>query len=276
MKRLALIVLVVCFGTAALAISHTSASYAVPAEVFGSTGVQQASGSYAGIGAINGLVLGVANSSSYTMREGFMPQAFPGLSVLVTSINPDSAYNTGRVNITKIAGANFQAGAAVKLAMTGEADIVATNISINGTGEIACLFDLMGKKTGRWDLVVTNPDGNGGTLPAAFNIRTWSDTKLVLNTPNPFNPPFETTTIMYKLDQDAAVTVAIFSTTAELVWKRNYSAGTSGGQAGDNTIVWTGLSDFNEYVSNGVYLLHVIDRSSGRTLARGKIAVIRK
>jgi hypothetical protein len=276
MKRLAPVILILFLGSAALAVSRSSASYAVPAEVFGSTGVQQSSGSYTGIGVLNGLVLGVATSPAYSVREGFMPQAFAGLSVLVTAITPDSAYNTGRVNIARIEGANFQAGAAVKLATTGEADIVATNVAVNSTTEIACVIDILGKKTGLWDLVVTNPDGSSGTLPLAFNIKTWADTKLVLNTPNPFNPPYETTTIMYKLDQETNVTVAIFSITAELIWKRSYAAGTSGGLAGDNTIVWSGLSDFNEYASNGGYLIHVIDRASGKTLARGRIAVIRK
>jgi hypothetical protein len=276
MKRLLPVILILLLGSAALALSHSSASYVVPAEVFGSTGVQQTSGGYAGIGVLNGLVLGVANSSSYTMREGFMPQAFAGLSLLITAVSPDSAFNTGRVNITRIEGANFQAGAAVRLAMTGEADIIATNVSVNSPTEIACAFDIMSKKTGRWDLVVTNPDGSSGTLPLAFNIKSWSDTKLVLNTPNPFNPPYESTTIMYKLDQDTEVIVAIFSVTADLLWKRNYPAGFNGGKAGDNTIVWNGLSDFNEFVSNGGYLLHVVNRSNGKTLARGRIAVIRK
>jgi hypothetical protein len=259
---------------AAFAHSHSSASYTVPSETLGAGGQARTSASYAAIDLISGLVIGETTSATYSLREGFMPQAFPSLAVIVTSISPDSGFNTGRLN-ARISGSGFRSGAAVKLAATGEADIVATGVTVAST-EISCVLDLIAKKSGYWDLVVTNSDGGSGTLPRAFNIKTWGDTSIVLNTPNPFSPPAESTTIMYKLTRDTDVTVAIFNVTADLLWKRDYQAGSNGGKSGDNTIVWTGLTDFNEFASNGGYLIHVVDRSSGRTVARGRIAVIRR
>jgi len=253
-----------------------SSSYAVLVDDFGSGGGPASSTTYGVFGVISASNLGVQKSTAYTIWGGFIPTSFSPLPVLITSITPNSAYNTGKIKITKIAGTGFMPGADVRLELTGEADIVATDVTLDASYEISCVFDLTGKKEGLWSLRVTNPDGSTNLLPGAFQIKTWSDLKMVLNTPNPFNPPFESTQIMYKLEKDTEVTVVIFSVTAELLWKRNYPAGFEGGKAGDNVITWTGLSDFNEYVSNGVYLVHVIEKSSGKTLARGKIAVIRK
>jgi hypothetical protein len=259
----------------AAGLASSSISYSVPVYVMGSAGGSLTSTSYQVFGSGSGLNVGFKSNSSYLMREGFIPAGY-ALSVMVLSIDPNSGYNTGKIRINKMAGVNFLQGADVRLRLTGEADIVATDITLNASHEISCVFDLAGKKDGFWNLRVTNPDNSTGLLPRAFQVKTWYDIKLVLNTPNPFNPPLESTQIMYKLEKDTDVMVVIFSVTAELLWKRSYPAGFDGGKAGDNVITWSGLSDFNEYVSNGVYLAHVIEKSSGRTLARGKIAVIRK
>ena len=89
---------------------------------------------------------------------------------VITSITPSSAINNGVVGITDLAGSNFMNGATVILAKTGETPIATINGPIVQPNKILCFFDLTGQPVGVWDVVVNNPDGQNGTLPAAFTI----------------------------------------------------------------------------------------------------------
>ncbi|MBD3384692.1 hypothetical protein GF407_07165 [candidate division KSB1 bacterium] len=77
---------------------------------------------------------------------------------VVKSVTPNSATNTGPVNISDLSGENFQQGAVVRLTKTGENDIVATNIVVHSAQRISCVFDLSGVAGGAWNVVVINPD----------------------------------------------------------------------------------------------------------------------
>ncbi|RLC75620.1 MAG: hypothetical protein DRI61_14595, partial [Chloroflexi bacterium] len=83
----------------------------------------------------------------------------------VTSITPNSGENTGVVNITNLAGSDFQNGATVKLIKSGQSDINGTNVTVVSDSQITCDFDLSGAAIGQWDVVVANPDAQSGTLP---------------------------------------------------------------------------------------------------------------
>jgi hypothetical protein len=87
----------------------------------------------------------------------------------VTGISPNSGGNESVVAVT-INGANFQAGATVLLRRAGYSDIVATGVTFASAAQITCQFDLAGAEPGSWDVVVTNPDLQTGTLPGAFTI----------------------------------------------------------------------------------------------------------
>ncbi len=89
---------------------------------------------------------------------------------MVLSIAPNSAPNTGSVSITDLAGRYFLSGATVKLAKSGESDIVATGVTVVSSSKITCSFDLTGKADGAWNVVVTNTDGKSATLPGGFTI----------------------------------------------------------------------------------------------------------
>ncbi len=68
----------------------------------------------------------------------------------------------------KITGGGFAAGATVKLKMAGQADITATNVTVNSATQITCDLNLAGAAVGLWDVVVrTCADA---TLPAAFEV----------------------------------------------------------------------------------------------------------
>ena len=88
----------------------------------------------------------------------------------VTSITPDMGANDGSVDITDLAGENFQTGATVKLQKTGETDISGTSVNVESSTKITCTFDLTGAAAGKWDVVVTNPDAGSGTLVEGFTV----------------------------------------------------------------------------------------------------------
>jgi hypothetical protein len=88
----------------------------------------------------------------------------------VTSITPRTGPNTGTTSITNLAGTGFLSGATVKLKKTGQTDISATGVSVVGPTQITCSLGLGGKATGLWDVVVTNPDAQYGTLVSGFGV----------------------------------------------------------------------------------------------------------
>jgi hypothetical protein len=89
----------------------------------------------------------------------------------VTSITPDSGANNGAVQITDLSGSYFQSGATVKLTKTSQPEILGAGVSVVSSSTITCTFDLTGVVTGTWDVVVTNPDAQGGTLTDGFTVR---------------------------------------------------------------------------------------------------------
>ncbi len=123
------------------------------------------------------------------------------------------------------------------------------------------------------------PTINTETLPQGFKIEEPSLKIIgrVLNYPNPFNPPGQTTLIKYTLSKDALITLYIYTTQGERIWQYSASPGSQGGQAGPNEVVWNGITAFRGIASSGVYLLHVTARENGQyvILGKGKIAILK-
>lgn len=86
----------------------------------------------------------------------------------VSSVQPNTGGNTGTV-VAMVFGNGFEGGATVKLKRAGEPDIVGNPTTANGS-VISTTFDLTGKATGSWDVVVMNPDGTSKTMAGAFTI----------------------------------------------------------------------------------------------------------
>jgi hypothetical protein len=99
----------------------------------------------------------------------------------------------------------------------------------------------------------------------------------VTNYPNPFHPPLEPTTLAYKLDDLATVTIRIYSQSGGLVKRMVFDRGTPGGTAGLNTITWDGKNGKGEVVSSGGYMALIEAQGTGETMhvIRRKIAVVR-
>lgn len=90
----------------------------------------------------------------------------------VISSTPSSAPNSGSVAITDLEGMGFQSGATVKLEKSGETDVIATGVSVVNFTQITCTLDLNGVTPGTWDITVTNPDGQWGTLTDGFTVES--------------------------------------------------------------------------------------------------------
>ena len=88
----------------------------------------------------------------------------------VTAITPDNGLNTGTVSITNLAGTGFLDNATVTFNMTGQADFYATGVVVVDPTMITCTADLTGQEAGDWNVIVTNTDGQSGSLPDGFAI----------------------------------------------------------------------------------------------------------
>jgi hypothetical protein len=97
------------------------------------------------------------------------------------------------------------------------------------------------------------------------------------NYPNPFHPPLEPTTLAWKLSDDAAVTLRIFTLSGDLVLQRTYPRGGTGGRTGLNEDLWDGRNSEGRVVASGGYIALVEAQGVGETLhvIRRKIAVVR-
>jgi len=82
------------------------------------------------------------------------------------------------VDITDLEGSNFMEGISVKLAKTGQPDIIASMVTVINDSLLTCTLDVTGATDGVWDVVVTNPDGQSSTLSQGFTLTrdNWSST----------------------------------------------------------------------------------------------------
>jgi hypothetical protein len=113
-------------------------------------------------------------------------------------------------------------------------------------------------------------------IEVAF-VNPGADGGFVTNYPNPFHPPAEGTTIAYKLNDHATVTLRIYSQAGDLVRQLVFERAQVGGTAGLNQFVWDGRNGEGEVVSSGGYLALIEAEGIGETIhvIRRKIAVVR-
>ena len=88
----------------------------------------------------------------------------------MSSITPSTGVNTGPVAITDLEGTAFVNGATVTLTRTGEADIVATGVTVVNSTTITCTLDITAAAAGLWNVTVENTDFQSATLIDGFNI----------------------------------------------------------------------------------------------------------
>lgn len=91
-------------------------------------------------------------------------------------------------------------------------------------------------------------------------------TALAYAAPNPFAPSRETTTIVFSLSQDAAVSVAIYDFASGLV--RNLAADASFAGGVDHRILWDGRDQDGQLVANGTYFYRIALNTGQRAFGR--------
>jgi len=111
---------------------------------------------------LSGKVLTSGRINAYTSL-GLLPPA----SLSITGITPSSAPNTSPVSVT-ISGTGFNLTPDMKL--SGTADIPATDVIFISSTQLIAHFELTGRATGLYDLVVTNPDASSVTWSEGFEI----------------------------------------------------------------------------------------------------------
>lgn len=87
---------------------------------------------------------------------------------VISSIDPVTVDNVGIISVT-LTGTGF-ASFACSLKLAGQADIPASYVDLISSMEMTCRFDLTDVAPGRWDVVVTNIDGQEGTLASGFLV----------------------------------------------------------------------------------------------------------
>ncbi len=97
----------------------------------------------------------------------------------------------------------------------------------------------------------------------------------VLPYPNPYDPVKGNVKITYRLATDTNVTIYVFDVTGKLVWKNNYQSGFNGGKAGYNEVEWNGFDNFNNMLTNDVYLIRIVESGTGRVMGKGKLVIVK-
>lgn len=117
---------------------------------------------------------GRCDMGAFELAESAVGFSFSGVQPNVAG-NSASAY-------ALIYGGGFMPGMTARLTRAGEPDIVGAPVAVSPGGAVAATsFDLTGRPTGPWDVVITNPDGASKTLAGGFTIEAsgspqlWSD-----------------------------------------------------------------------------------------------------
>lgn len=121
------------------------------------------------IGPWDVVVTNMGDNLNGTLEDGFFVR-YPAAPV-ITGISPQYGTNTGLFTISDISGTGFQQGATVNLTMSGQDSIPGTNVTVTPTHQISADFDLNGRQTGWWNVVVTNNDGQSFTYEFGFQVR---------------------------------------------------------------------------------------------------------
>lgn len=109
----------------------------------------------------------LANSFTVADLVAITPEKKP--APVINTIAPSQAFNNGRVFIS-IAGTGFDRKAAVKLTGNGQEDILGMDVKIESGTRLNCYFDINAKPVGRYNVVLTNSDGQSATLNGGFTV----------------------------------------------------------------------------------------------------------
>lgn len=132
---------------------------------------------------LNGAALGVYNLKVINDdgQTGMLPNSFtvvkpapaPVPDPIINSLSPDRGFNNGSI-LVNFDGANFAAGLKVKLSRPGQTDIPGLNVQPGSASHFSCFFDIAEQPVGKYDVIVTNPDGHSATLAGGFTVEVFT------------------------------------------------------------------------------------------------------
>ena len=95
----------------------------------------------------------------------------------IISISPDGARTGELVDDALVQGSGFVVNQTnVRLTMSGESDIIATDVTVAGDGNsLTCDFDLTGAAGGTWNLAASTPLCPAGMLADGSEVRLCPD-----------------------------------------------------------------------------------------------------
>jgi hypothetical protein len=236
-------------------------------------------------------------SETYTFAEPIVIIArddagnAPATSNAIT-ITPGTPYAIALTSNPGWVGGNQHATLTARLTDfygNGEPDVPLSFALVTGTGTLAPVDAVTAADgSARCDfLSPRNPETDRVRASAAginqdLDLRTsYTDPNApggsVASFPNPFHPPQQSTTIIYKLDDLAAVTLRIFALDGSPVLEKNFARGAAGGSAGENSFSWDGRNGRGDVVASGGYIVLIEAQGVGGTLnvIRRKIGVVR-
>ncbi|MBU0686672.1 MAG: hypothetical protein KKB81_02280 [Candidatus Margulisbacteria bacterium] len=249
--------------------SRTSTSYKLSIDSMGVAIEEQTSTSYKLLAEVKERELTSQSKAGYILNQGFKPAAFMLASAgpIIISITPNNGYNIAPADAT-ITGLHFDTGATVSL--VGTTETITGDISSITSTQIVADFNITGMPVGFYDVVVTNPDGLSYSLTNGFEVKAYDyPTDLIFCYPSPFDPRTGSTRVVFNVPNDMLVKVYIFNVVAELIWVREINATT-----GMNSFDWDGTTRFGRINTSSAFIIHVIDKSNGKTVAKGKVGTL--
>ena len=128
--------------------------------------IPPAAGTYQAVVTFSGSLAN--NSQNYSLLiSGSSAATPPPPPLVLTSVSPNSGLS-GIVTLD-LTGTSLRADTAVKLARSGQPNIIATSVQLIGE-TLRCQVNLTGAAAGAWDVIATNPNLQTATLPAAFTV----------------------------------------------------------------------------------------------------------
>lgn len=124
-----------------------------------------AAGVYTATVTVDGALRNDLQHFSLVLTGGTAAAALPPPTL--SAVTPRSG--TTERSVITLAGTGFVPGASVTFTRAGETDRTAFGHEIT-RDSLKCRIELIGLKTGPWNVAVTNPDGQTAMLPNAFNV----------------------------------------------------------------------------------------------------------
>ncbi len=198
----------------------------------------------------------VINPEGYegTLTKGFeVKSLFP----IITSISPEKGNNNAILRDVIIKGNNFSKGALVQLQKEGEADLSALDVNVYDGTKIICSLDLSKiRKTGKWDLKITNPDARAVVSKEIFQVMGYDMVGDMFVPVNNFFKPAEGEKVYLKwsMTKKSAVTIRIYNIKGRLV--RTFLDNITY-QPGNYQLEWIGVNDHHQKLSSGLYFIKI-------------------